>query len=425
MDRSSLSYKTYLHILQEELVPATGCTEPISIAFGAAKAREVLGAFPERAVLSVSGNILKNVKSVVVPGTGGLKGIKAAAAAGIVAGDASAELQVIAKVSEADKERIADFIKKTPIEVKCAQSPIVFDMLIELFSDNDAHSARVRIVNSHKNIVFIQKDENTLLDEPVSSSSEAGLADKSLLNITDIVDFADTVEICEVESQLKRWVEYNSAISEEGLKNDWGACIGKLLLSQDDSLRTRARAAAAAGSDARMSGCEMPVVILSGSGNQGLTASMPVVTYAKSMGLSDEKLYRALIVSALITAQQKAGIGRLSAYCGATSAGVGAGAGVAYLHGADAEQIGAIVKNAVAMLSGMVCDGAKPSCAAKIAAAVDAGLLGWEMSCRGRDFNGGDGFLSDSADRSIENVGRMARAMRETDEMILQIMTEN
>lgn len=425
MDKTSLSYITYLHILQEELVPATGCTEPISIAYGAAKARETLGTLPSRAVLTVSGNILKNVKSVVVPGTGGLKGIKAAAAAGIVAGDASAELQVIAKVSDADKIRIADFIKNTPIEVKCAQSPIVFDMLIELFSENDAHSARVRIVNSHKNIVFIQKDENTLLDEAVSSSSESGLADKSLLNIADIVDFADTVDICEIEAYIKRWVEYNSAISAEGLKNDWGACMGKLLLSQNGDLRTRARAAAAAGSDARMSGCEMPVVILSGSGNQGLTASMPVVTYARDMKADDEKLYRALVVSALTTAEQKAGIGRLSAYCGAVSAGVGAGAGVAYLHGANAEEIGATVKNAVAILSGMVCDGAKPSCAAKIAQAVDAGLTGWEMCRIEKNFNGGDGFLSENADRTIENVGRMARAMRETDETILQIMTEN
>ena len=426
MDRNDSTYQSYLRILQEELVPATGCTEPISIAYGAAKARSVLGELPARAVLTVSGNILKNVKSVVVPGTGGLKGIQAAAAAGIVAGDAEAELQVVAHITAADRVGIEKFLLETPIEVKCAQTPIVFDILIELFTESDAHSARLRITNSHKNIVFIQKDDDVLLDLPVSASSEAGLADKTLLNLRDIVEFADTVEIGDIEPLMDRWVSCNSAISEEGLKNDWGAGIGKLLLASGATdLRTKARAAAAAGSDARMSGCEMPVVILSGSGNQGLTASMPVLTYAKEMGADKEKLYRALTVSALVTAEQKAGIGRLSAYCGATSAGVGAGAGVAYLHGAKSEKIEEVVKNAVAMLSGMVCDGAKPSCAAKIAGAVDAGLMGYEMSERGRNFQGGDGFLSEGADKTIENVGRMARSMRETDETILQIMTES
>ncbi len=426
MTSTDLSYKSYLHILEEELVPATGCTEPISIAYGAAKARAVLGELPERVVLTVSGNILKNVKSVVVPGTGGLKGIQAAAAAGIVAGNADAELQVVAHITEEDRARIAEFLKGRTIEVKCAQTPIVFDILIELFTENDAHSARVRITNSHKNIVFIQKDENVLLDMPVSSGSEAGLADKSLLNIKDIVDFANTVQLSEIEPLMERWVKFNSAISEEGLKNDWGAGIGRLLTENGSGdIRTKARAAAAAGSDARMSGCEMPVIILSGSGNQGLTASMPVLTYAKEMGLDKEKLYRALAVSALITAEQKAGIGRLSAYCGATSAGVGAGAGIAYLHGAGYEQIGEVVKNAVAVLSGMVCDGAKPSCAAKIAEAVDAGIMGYEMSLRKHNFSGGEGFLSDGVDRTIDNVGRMARSMRETDETILKIMTEN
>ncbi len=420
------TYQSYLHILQEELVPATGCTEPISIAYGAAKARAVLGEIPFRAVLTVSGNILKNVKSVVVPGTGGLKGIQAAAAAGIIAGDADAELQVVAHITDADKKRIEAYIKEHSIEVKCAQTPIVFDILIELFTENDAHCARVRITNSHKNIVLIQKDEQILVDEAVSASSESGLTDKSLLNVEDIVRFADDVKISDIENTIERWIDCNSAISEEGLKNHWGAGIGRLLIENGESnVRTRARAAAAAGSDARMSGCEMPVIILSGSGNQGLTASMPVITYARDMGADKEKLYRALCVSALITAQQKAGIGRLSAYCGATSAGVGAGCGIAYLQGAKAVQIAAVVKNAVAILSGMVCDGAKPSCAAKIAAAVDAGIMGYEMSLRGRNFNGGDGFLSDNVDRSIDNVGRMARSMRETDETILQIMTEN
>ncbi len=423
---ADLTYQSYLRILHEELVPATGCTEPISIAYGAARARALLGELPSRAVLTVSGNILKNVKSVVVPGTGGLKGIQAAAAAGIVAGDAEAELQVVSHITKEDRAHIDAFLHEAQIEVKCAQTPIVFDILIELFTEEDRHSARLRITNSHKNIVFLQKDDEVLLDLPVSSSSESGLADKSLLNVEDIIAFADAVQLEDIESVMERWVSCNSAISAEGLKNDWGAGIGKLLLSSGDAnLRTRARAAAAAGSDARMSGCEMPVVIVSGSGNQGLTASMPVVTYAKDMGADREKLFRALTVSALITAEQKAGIGRLSAYCGAVSAGAGAGAGVAYLHGAKSAQIGEVVKNAVAILSGMVCDGAKPSCAAKIAYAVDAGLMGYEMSERKRNFHGGEGFLSEGVDRTIDNVGRMARSMRETDETILQIMTEN
>lgn len=418
-------YRAYLHILHEELIPATGCTEPISLAYAAARARAVLGAMPARAKLRLSGNILKNVKSVVVPGTGGLKGVWAAAAAGIVAGDETAELQVVARVSEADRARIQDFMARTPHTLECTEGPVIFDICIELFDESGTHSALVRIANSHKNIVRIEKDGAALLDKPVGVSSEEGLADKSLLRIADIVDFADTVDVEDVRAPLERWIACNSAISAEGLKNDWGASIGKLLLAQGGDVRSRAKAAAAAGSDARMSGCEMPVVILSGSGNQGLTASLPVVTYAKEMGVGEEKLLRALVVSALVTAEQKAGIGRLSAYCGATSAGVGAGAGVAYLHGAGAEEIAAIVKNGVAILSGMVCDGAKPSCAAKIAAAVDAGLTAFEMCRSGRAFMGGDGILSADADRTVENVGRMARAMREADREILTIMTEN
>ena len=414
----------YTAILREELVPATGCTEPIAVAYAAAKLRAILGAMPERVLAEVSGNILKNVKSVVVPNTGGLKGVKAAIAAGIVAGEADAELQVISSIPAERHGDIAAYINDTPIEITCPETPRLLD--IRLTGWVGGSKAVVHIANNHSNIVYMEKDGAVLLEKPLTASAEDGLTDKSILNLKDILTYANEVELSQVTELLDRQIQYNSAIAEEGLKGNWGANIGSTLLKEyGNDIKVEAKAWAAAGSDARMSGCEMPVVIVSGSGNQGMTASLPVIRYAKHLGAAQEQFYRALLVSDLVTVYQKAGIGRLSAYCGAISAGVGAGAGIAYLHGAGYEAIAHTIVNAVAILSGTICDGAKPSCAAKIAAGVDAGILGYQMYLSGDNFQGGDGIVGSDVAKTVANVGVLARqGMQGTDRTILSIMTQ-
>lgn len=414
----------YTAILREELVPATGCTEPIAVAYAAAKLRAILGAIPERVLAEVSGNILKNVKSVVVPNTGGLKGVKAAIAAGIVAGEADAELQVISSIPAERHGDIAAYINDTPIEITCPETPRLLD--IRLTGWVGGNKAVVHIANNHSNIVYMEKDGAVLLEKPLTASAEDGLTDKSVLNLKDILTYANEVELSQVTELLDRQIQYNSAIAEEGLKGDWGANIGSTLLKEyGNDIKVEAKAWAAAGSDARMSGCEMPVVIVSGSGNQGMTASLPVIRYAKHLGAAQEQLYRALLVSDLVTVYQKAGIGRLSAYCGAISAGVGAGAAIAYLHGAGYEAIAHTIVNAVAILSGTICDGAKPSCAAKIAAGVDAGILGYQMYLSKNNFQGGDGIVGSDVAKTVANVGVLARqGMQGTDRTILSIMTQ-
>ena len=412
----------YVAILQEELVLATGCTEPIAIAYAAAKLREVLGAEPERVEAEVSGNILKNVKSVVVPNTGGLKGIRPAIAAGIVAGRPEAELQVISEVSEEQQGAIKTYSRETPITVACMDdTPCMLD--IRLTGRAGADSAVVRIANHHTNVIHIEKDGEVLLDHPLVASAEDNLQDKSVLNLAEILEFADTVPIGQIEPLVMRQIECNTAIAAEGLTGDWGAAVGCTLLEGSQDIRTEARAWAAAGSDARMSGCEMPVVIVSGSGNQGITASVPVVRYANHFGYDHDRLIRAVAVSDLVTIHQKTGIGRLSAFCGAVSAGIGAAAGIAYLRGEPYEIIAETVTTAMGMISGTVCDGAKPSCASKIAAAVEAGLLSYAMAQKGRRFRGGDGIVTRGVEGTIRNIGILAReGMRETDKVILQIM---
>ncbi|MBE6985108.1 MAG: serine dehydratase subunit alpha family protein [Ruminococcaceae bacterium] len=416
--------QNYIAILQEELVPATGCTEPIAIAYCAAKLRELLGCMPERIEAALSGNIIKNVKSVVVPNTNGRKGIRPAIAAGMVAGDSSKELQVISELMEHEQALITDFLDKVHIDITCSASNCKLD--IDLTAYAGKHQARVRITNHHTNVVHLSKDGNVLLEMPIVEASEEKLTDKSCLNVENIIRFADTVTLEPIRSLLERQIECNSAISEEGLTGKWGAQIGRILLDDyPNDVKQAAKAYAAAGSDARMSGCEMPVVILSGSGNQGITACMPVVVYAKHIGASHEQLLRALIVSDLITVHQKSGIGRLSAYCGAISAGVGAGAGICYLLGGGFSAVAHTVVNAVAILSGTICDGAKPSCAAKIAAAVDAGILGYQMYLHHKEFRSGEGIVADSVDDTIANVGLLAQdGMRQTDRTILRIMQD-
>ena len=425
MKKGDHLYQQYLNILSEELRPAMGCTEPIALAYAAAKAKQVLGAVPEKIRLFVSGNIIKNVKSVVVPNTGGLHGMAAAISAGIIAGDADKELQVISHVAPEAHAQIRAYMENADLEIQPAYSDLVFDIDLFVYAGKDM--VRLRIANHHTNVVLIQKNQETLLELPVTESSEDHLTDKSCLSIEKIVEFADCLDVNDIRESVGRQIACNMVIAEEGIARDWGANIGSVILRrQGDLLEKKAGAYAAAGSDARMSGCEKPVIIVSGSGNQGITASVPVAVYAKELGKSEDELLRAVALSDLVTIHQKAGIGRLSAYCGAISAGCGAGAGIAYLLGGDAHAVAHTVVNAIAILSGTICDGAKPSCAAKIAAAVDAGILGYHMYLEKQQFYGGDGIVTKGVDNTVRNVGILAReGMRETDRTILEIMLSN
>lgn len=424
MNKTDQKYQAYIQILREELVPAVGCTEPLALAYAAAKAREVLGCIPERVHIGASGSIIKNVKSVIVPNTDHLKGIPAAAAAGIIAGRPEKELEVIAEVSREEIEEIQEFLDEKEIRVEHIDNGITFDIIITV-SAGESY-AQVRIANYHTNIVHIDKDGEILLDIPVRGENEEGLTDRGVLSVEDIWDFVQTVDIEDIRDILKRQIDYNTEIAEEGLRGNYGANIGSVILeSYGNDVRNRAKAMAAAGSDARMNGCELPVIINSGSGNQGLTCSLPVLEYAKELNVDREKMYRALALSNLVAIHQKTGIGRLSAYCGAVSAGAAAGAGIAYLCGGGYKEITHTVVNALAIVSGMVCDGAKASCAAKIAASVDAGILGYHMYMQEQQFYGGDGIITKGVEKTIANVGRLGKeGMRETNEEIIKIMVE-
>jgi len=425
MNRGNVVYQTYVKILEHELICAMGCTEPIALAYCAAKARSVLGELPDRIKVEASGNIVKNVKSVIVPNTNGGRGIAAAAAIGVLGGDENAALQVISNVSSAAKNELAAYLKQTPVEISFLDSDCLLDMIVTVYRGSSY--AKVRIANEHTNIVLIEKNGQILLEKDVNESNEneEDLPDYSLLTVSDIYDFACTCDTEDVREVLDRQIELNTAISQEGLRNNYGANIGKVLLTTGNDLRTRAKASAAAGSDARMNGCELPVVICSGSGNQGMTTSLPVIEYTKDLHVDKEKLYRALIISNLITLHAKTGIGRLSAYCGAVIAGAGAGAGIAYLYGGNEKDISHTIVNALAISSGIVCDGAKSSCAAKIATAVDTGIFGYEMYKNGQQFYDGDGLVVKGVENSIANFGRLGKiGMRETDREIIRMMTE-
>ncbi len=413
--------KKFIDILGEELVPAMGCTEPIAIAYCAAKARDVLGCEPQRAEVAVSGNIVKNAKSVVVPHTGGMRGIKAAFAAGIVAGNADRELQVISSVPEGMYQKIADFEQQFPVTVSVPPEAEIFDIAVRLFGGE--HTAYVRLAQDHTNVVRIERDGEILFDRPVSSPAKS---DRSFLSVENILNFANSVPVEDIKELIGRQISYNMAIAEEGLRGDYGANIGKTILrSYQPDIKTTARAYAAAASDARMNGCELPVVINSGSGNQGITCSVPVIVYARNLGLSEEKLYRALCVSNLITIHLKSGIGTLSAYCGVVSAGAGAACGITYLLGGSYKDIAHTLTNTLAIDSGIICDGAKASCAAKIATAVESGLLGMSMYERGNQFFAGDGIVKKGVEATIRSVNRLAHdGMRETDREIIKIMLD-
>ena len=454
MDKKDTRYQAYISILEKELIPAMGCTEPIALAYAAAKAREILGRIPDRVRVEASGSIIKNVKSVIVPNTGRLKGIPAAVAAGIVAGNPEKELEVISQVDDEKKQAIRSYMDTTPISVGYVDEGHEFDLIVRAYAgpdesasstaevvgsvgaaesavnptgpaDNSEDSVVIRITDQHTNIVLIKKNESTVYEQTLSEVESTDSL-YQLLSIKGIWEFIQSLDPEDVRPLLERQISYNMAIAEEGLRGDYGACIGKVLLdSFGDSVENRAKAMAAAGSDARMNGCELPVVINSGSGNQGITCCVPVVVYAEELGCSQDKLLRALTLSNLTAIYAKTGIGTLSAYCGAVSAGSGAGAGIAYLHHENYEDVIHTIVNSLAIVSGIVCDGAKASCAAKIASSVDAAILGYHMYQHGQEFKGGDGIVMRGIEPTIRSIGRLGKeGMRETNKEIIKMMLE-
>ncbi len=416
--------KAYFQILKEELVPALGCTEPIAVAFAAAKARDVLGTMPDKVVLHCSGGLIKNIKCVVVPNTGNLVGIEASALAGVVGGDASLDLEVLSALTEADIDQVRSLLMANICEVKLLETKLNLHFIVRV--EKDGESAEVEIKNLHTNIVRIAKNDVTIHQINEEKGKYYGvMTDRSSLRIDRIVEFADNVELSLLKDVFAKQVAYNMAIAEDGLSSDYGVMIGKAILANDASLPGKIKAYAASASEARMCGSQLPVVTNSGSGNQGIAASVPIVLYAKEKGFSEERMYRALAVANLLTIYQKTHIGRLSAFCGAVSACCGAGAGITFLEGGDLEQIKMTVTNALANVSGIVCDGAKDSCASKIATGLEAAFIGHYLAMVRHSYNPFTGFLRKDADETITAVGRIATdGMKDTDQVILKIMLE-
>ncbi len=420
MNKEDSLYSIYVQILKEELVMAMGCTEPIAISYACAKATQVLNHLPDRIVVKASGSIIKNVKSVIVPHTNGLKGIEVAAAAGALYGDADAKLEVLSRATREQIEELPEYVKNTNITVQHIEQGHVFDLEINVYYEQE--HASVRIVDTHTNIVQIEKNWQVIFEDKTTSLELK--ADHSALIMKQIWDFSQTVDIDDVKEILDRQITCNMAIANEGIHNSYGANIGHVILNMDsDCVKTRAKAYAAAGSDARMNGCELPVVINSGSGNQGITCCVPVVVYAKELDCTQEQLYRALVLSNLTAIYIKTGIGTLSAFCGAVSAGAAAGAGIAYLHNGTYKEIQHTIVNALAILSGTICDGAKASCAAKIASSVDAGIMGYYMYKNKQQFYAGDGIVAHSVDETIQNIGTLgSQGMLQTNDKIIEMM---
>lgn len=422
--------RTYTDILKEELLPAMGCTEPIAIAYAASILRDALGDEPTAIRAGFNGNIIKNIKSVIVPATNGMKGAETAIAAGIIANAHRRQLEVLCGLGADDHLRIRNYIDSTEIDIYKIETDSLFE--VDMEASCDGHCARIKLSGGHTQIALVERDGEDISHRYLTScaqrtdDSSEPKSDRSLLKVEDIVNFAENVDLGELRPYIQRQIDLNMAIAEEGLSEHWGASIGRLLFNDGNcDTRTKARAYAAAASDARMSGCELPVCILSGSGNQGITASVPVVVYARAIDVDEDTLFRALIVADLITLHQKAGIGCLSAYCGAISAGCGCGTGICYLLGGRYREIAHTLVNSVAILSGTICDGAKPSCAAKIAMAVEAGIMGYDMFHAGEQFRGGDGIVSKGVENTIKNIGRLARnGMKSTDKEIINIMLE-
>lgn len=423
MNLDQEKYQAYITILKEELVLALGCTEPIAIAYAAAKAREVLGGVPDKMIVRCSGNIIKNAKSVIVPNTGNLKGIKASALAGIVAGNASKEMQVLEDIALSDIEKVKELMKTDLCEIEMIKNDANLHIIVQVMCNDE--EASVEIIHTHTNISKIQKNGQVLFEKKYNGENfNAPLSDRSILNVKDIYVFTNTVNIEDVKELLDRQIEYNLTIAQEGLMSNYGVNIGKMLLEcYGDNIFTKIRAYAAAGSDARMSGCSLPVVTNSGSGNQGMTTSLPIIIYAQEKGIEKEKMYRALVLANLITIHQKTGLGRLSAYCGAVSAACGSGTGITYLEGGTLEQIEKTITNTLANVSGIVCDGAKASCAAKIASSLDAALMAHFLAMRGASFEVDSGIVKETVENTISAVGRLGReGMKETDIEVLKIM---
>lgn len=420
MNKEDSLYSIYVQILKEELVMAMGCTEPIAISYACAKATQVLDHLPDRIVVKASGSIIKNVKSVIVPHTNGLKGIEVAAAAGALYGDADAKLEVLSRATREQIEELPEYVQNTNITVQHIEQGHVFDLEIHVYYEQE--HASVRIADTHTNIVQIEKNWQVIFEDKTTSLELK--ADHSALIMKQIWDFSQTVDIDDVKEILDRQITCNMAIANEGIHNSYGANIGHVILNMDsDCVKTRAKAYAAAGSDARMNGCELPVVINSGSGNQGITCCVPVVVYAKELDCTQEQLYRALVLSNLTAIYIKTGIGTLSAFCGAVSAGAAAGAGIAYLHNGTYKEIQHTIVNALAILSGTICDGAKASCAAKIASSVDAGIMGYYMYKNKQQFYAGDGIVAHSVDETIQNIGTLgSQGMLQTNDKIIEMM---
>ena len=420
MKREDNIYQIYVQILKEELVTAMGCTEPIAISYAAARARAVLGELPEKIVVKASGSIIKNVKSVVVPNTGGLRGIEAAAAAGVVCGNENKKLEVLSEIESEDIERIKGYLGQADIKVEYQETGHTFDLSVCVYKEHS--QASVRITDYHTNIVQIEKNWELIRDDLKDEKIEK--ANRDVLSMENIWEFVRCADIEDVKETLDKQIECNMKIAREGIRGNYGANIGSILLKMEgDSVQVRAKAMAAAGSDARMNGCGLPVVINSGSDNQGITCSVPVLVYGESLNCDIEKIYRALLLSNLTAIYIKAGIGTLSAYCGAVSAGAAAGAGIAYLHGGGYEEIKHTVVNALAIVSGIVCDGAKASCAAKIASSVEAGIVGYYMYLNEQEFYAGEGIVAEGIDRTIENIGILGKeGMKETNKKIIEMM---
>ena len=420
MNKEDSLYSIYVQILKEELVMAMGCTEPIAISYACAKATQVLDHLPDRIVVTASGSIIKNVKSVIVPHTNGLKGIEVAAAAGALYGDADAKLEVLSSATREQIEELPEYVQNTNITVQHIEQGHVFDLEIHVYYEQE--HASVRIVDTHTNIVQIEKNWQVIFEDKTTSLELK--ADHSALIMKQIWDFSQTVDIDDVKEILDRQITCNMAIANEGIHNSYGANIGHVILNMDsDCVKTKAKAYAAAGSDARMNGCELPVVINSGSGNQGITCCVPVVVYAKELDCTQEQLYRALVLSNLTAIYIKTGIGTLSAFCGAVSAGAAAGAGIAYLHNGTYKEIQHTIVNALAILSGTICDGAKASCAAKIASSIDAGIMGYYMYKNKQQFYAGDGIVAHSVDETIQNIGTLgSQGMLQTNDKIIEMM---
>lgn len=430
MELTDFDCNQFIAILQEELVPALGCTEPIAIAYAGAHARALLGKIPDRVCIKSSGNIIKNVKSVTVPNSGNMKGIPAAAAIGIIGGNPDKGLEVLADITEADIARTKEFLEKVPCKVSLLDTVASLHFIVEVFAGAD--SASVEIIHQHTNIVHTTKNGKDVLSVPFDpASANAALTDRLGLSVKKILEFADTINLDRVRPILERQIDYNTRIAQEGLEHRYGINAGANLLKAAEAeravtLKIRAQAAAAAGSDARMSGCTLPVVTNSGSGNQGLTASLPVIVFAEEKKLPHDKLLRGLLVSNLIAIHQKTRIGRLSAYCGAVSAACGSGAAVTYLSGGSYEQVCEAITNTLAVVSGIVCDGAKPSCASKIATSVDAALNAHYLAMQNRVFEPGEGIVKGDIEKTIAGVGAVAAdGMRETDKVILRIMVDD